>query len=128
GVAGGAALVVLVVRTLQGLADEVVDDGLLLLREGVEDLLNGLVVGLVVSLVFGRGLAHGFSCVVSMCQLDGALETRVDDRLILERLADVSVLNIDVVDEGARIRSRENEADLLDVTVQNVLALLGEVV
>src|SRR5437868_859530 len=57
------------------------------------------------------------------------LESGVDDRFIVENVSrTVTVRNGDVVNDSARVRSRENKADLTDDAVEDLLGPLDELV
>src|SRR5690606_35577675 len=114
--------IIVVVRALESLSDEVVEHLLLLLAQAVVNVLNRLLC---------RVLSHVISfVVVIVCVLEYELFDAVihDSRIIKLFNRAICMLESHIVDEGSRIGAREHEAHLSDETMQNVLALLHELV
>ena len=121
--------------------DELTDDGvhrsLLLLGHSIEDLPESGVV--LVALSIGLRLLLGVLDVIRLLHLEVLilvlkvvavrnevqLLIRVDDSLNL--IAVVTMLNGDLVDEGAGIGATEHQAHLDELTMDNVVALSANV-
>ena len=119
------AIIVVRIAVGHSIGEQSNHNGLLLFRQAVDDILDGIVVfraipfllalsGLLA--VIGRVISFAFICV---SERDGFI--RAQDDLLFRTL---SVSQIDKVDECSGISTGDHKAQLLDVAMHHISALL----